>query len=68
MAACNWVVVALNFLTGEGVDYYSDNCNEKDLGVLISDFFESNGNDESDGSDCESPDESARNNINEGAK
>ena len=66
MAACNRVVAALNFLTGEGVDYYPDNCNEKDIGALISDYFKSNGNDESDGSDCESLDESARNS--EGAK
>ena len=65
MAACR-VVAALNFLTGEGVDYYSNNCNEKDIGALISDYFESNGNDESDGSDCKSSDESAHNY--EGAK
>ena len=67
MAACNRVVAALNFLTGEGIDYYPDNCNEKDIGiypdncnkkdigVLISNYFE-NGNDEE--SDCESADES----------
>ena len=66
MAARNRVVAALNFLTGEGVDYYPDNCNEKDIGALISDYFESNGSDESDGSDCESLDESTRNS--EGAK
>ena len=60
MAARNRVVAALNFLTGEGVDYYPDNCNEKNIGALISDYFESNG------SDCESLDESARNS--EGAK
>ena len=66
MAARNRVVAALNFLTGEGVDYYSYNCNKNDIGALISDYFKSNGNDESDGSDCESPDESACNN--EGAK
>ena len=66
MAAHNRVVAALNFLTGKGVDYYPNNCNKKDIGALISDYFESNGNDESDGSDCESSDESAHNN--EGAK
>lgn len=63
MAACNRVVAALNFLTGEGIDYYPDNCNEKDIGALISDYFE-NGND--DESDCESADESSH--RNEGAK
>ena len=56
MAARNRVVAALNFLTSEGVDYFPDNCNEKDIGVLISDYFESNRNDESDGSDCKSLD------------
>ena len=39
---------------------------EKDIGALISDYFESNRNDESNGNDCKSPDESAHNN--EGAK
>lgn len=65
MAACNRVVAALNFLTGEGIDYYPDDCNEKDIGALISDYFDRDGNDESDGSDCESTDES--NHKNEGA-
>ena len=66
MAARNRAVAALNFLTGKGVDYYPGNCNEKDIGVLILEYFKSNGNDESDGSDCKSTDESARNK--EGAK
>ena len=65
MAARNQVVAALNFITGEGVDYYPDNCNEKDIRALISDYFE-NGNDECDESDCKSADES--NHRNEGAK
>ena len=66
MAARNRVLTALIFLTGEGVDFYPDNCNEKENGALISEYFESNGNDESDESDCKSPDESDRNN--EGGK
>ena len=65
MAARNRVVAALNFITGEGVDYYPDNCNEKDIGVLISDYFE-HGNDDCDEIDCESADES--NHRNEGGK
>ena len=65
MAARNRVVAVLNFITGEGVDYYPDNCNEKDIGALISDYFE-NVNDDCDESDCESADES--NHRNEGAK
>ena len=63
MAACNRVVATLNFLTGEGIHYYPDNCNEKDIGALISHYFE-NGND--DASDCKSTDESSH--RNEGAK
>ena len=62
MAACNQVVAALNFLTGKGVDYYPNNYNEKDVWALISNYFESKGNDESSRSDCKSPDEGARNN------
>ena len=65
MAARNGIVAALNFITGEGVEYYLDNCNEKDIGALISDYFE-NGNDDCDESDCERADES--NHRNEGAK
>ena len=66
MATCNRVVPVLNFLTSKEVDYYPDNCNNKDIEVLISYYFESNVNDERDGSDCESTGESAR--SNEGAK
>ena len=66
MAAHKWLVVALNFLTGEGVGYYPDNCNDKDIGALISDYIKSNGNDENNRSDCQSTDEGACNN--EGAK
>ena len=62
MAAHYQVVAALNVITDKGVDYYPNNCNEKDVGALISNYFESNGNDESDRSDCKSPDEGARNN------
>ena len=53
IAARNRVVAPLNFLTGKGVDYYPNNCNKKGIGALISNYFESNGNDESDGSDWE---------------
>ena len=61
MATCNRVVAALNFLTGEGVDYYPDNCNDKSIEALISDYFDGNANEDSGGSDSEeSPDESGR--------
>ena len=62
MAASNRVVAALNALTGEGVDYYPNNCNDKDIEALISDYFESNGNDETNGGDCKSTDQGTRNN------
>ena len=63
MAACNQVVAALNFLTGEGIDYYPDNCNKKDVGALIGNCFENRSDEESD---CKSADESSH--RNEGAK
>ena len=44
MAAFNRVVAALNF----GIDYYPDDCNEKDIGALISDYFDRDGNDASE--------------------
>ena len=63
MATCNRVVAALNFLTGKGVDYYPDNCNDKSIEALISDYFDGNGNEDSGGSDSEvSPDESGHKN------
>ena len=37
MAACNRIVIALNFLTGEGIDYYPDNCDDKSIETLIFD-------------------------------
>ena len=37
MAACNRIVAALNFLTGEGIDYYPDNCDDKSIEALIFD-------------------------------
>ena len=61
MATRNRAVVALNFLTGKGMDYYPDKCSHKDIGVLISNYFERNKNDESDRSDCENTGERARN-------
>ena len=52
------VLSALNFLTGEGVNYYPDGCDGSALEVLISDYF-------NDGpSDDESEDE--RDHKNEG--
>ena len=63
MAARNRVVAALNFITGEGVDYYPDNFNEKDIGALSSDYFQ-HGNDDCDENDCESTDESNHRKIN----
>ena len=60
MATCNRVVAALNFLTGEGIDYYLD---DKIIKALISDYFDGNGNEDGGGSDFEeSSDESDRKN------
>ena len=57
MATCKRVVAALNFLTGEGIVYYPDNCNNKSIEVLISDHFDGNRNEDGGGSDSEeSPD------------
>ena len=61
MAARNRAVVALNFLTGKGMDYYPDKCSHKDIGVLISNYFERNRNDESDRSDYKNTGESTHN-------
>ena len=50
MATCNRVVAALNFLTGEasgeGIDYYHDNCDDKSIQALISDYFDGNRNED----------------------
>ena len=63
MATCEKVAAALNFLTGEGVEYSPDSCDDKSIEALISDYFDGSGNDEGSGSDSEeSLDESDRNN------
>ena len=61
MAARNRAVIALNFLTGMGMDYHPDKCSHKDIGVLISNYFERNGNDESYRSHYKDTGESTRN-------
>ena len=51
------VLTALNFLAGEGVDYYQSDCNDSAIEVFINDYFNdgsastSKSDDESDHSD-----------------
>ena len=33
------VISALNFLTGEGIDYYPNGCNDNAIEALINDYF-----------------------------
>ena len=49
------VITALNFLAGEGIDYYPSGCNDSAIEALINDYFNdgsASGND--DTSDDES--------------
>ena len=47
------VVAALNFLTGEGIDYHPDGCDQETL-MLINDYFSApKSNEESGSSDSE---------------
>ena len=63
MATRDRVAAALNFLTGEGVEYSPDSCDDKSIEALILDYFDGSGNDEGSGSNSEeSLDESDRNN------
>ena len=54
MADCqDRVVAALNFLTGEGIDYYPNGCDQEML-ALITDYFSTpKSNEESGSSDSE---------------
>ena len=44
------VLSALNFLTGEGVNYYPDNCDRKEIEALITDYFNEDPSDDDDSS------------------
>ena len=49
------VISALNFLTGEGIDYYPNGCNDNAIEALINDYFNDGS---ASGSDDTSDDES----------
>ena len=47
------VLSALNFLTGESVNYYPDNCDENEIKALITDYFNEGPSDDDDsGEEC----------------
>jgi len=48
MAARDRVLTALNFLAGEGIDYYPSGCNDNAIEALINDYFNDGSNDTSD--------------------
>ena len=63
MATRNRVAAALNFLTGEGIEYCPDTCDDKSIEAFILDYFDGSGNDDGIGSDSEdSQNESDSNN------
>ena len=45
------VLSALNFLTGEDVNYYPDNCGGKEFEALIADYFSSASPDDDESSE-----------------
>ena len=48
------VVAALNFLTGEGIAYHLDGCDQSAIDALINDYFTApSANEESNSSDSE---------------
>ena len=47
------VVAVLNFLTGEGIDYHPDGCNQKTLAFIKDYFSASKSNEESVSLDSE---------------
>ena len=47
------VVAALNFLTGEGIDYCPDGCEQDTLALITNYFSELSANEESESSDSE---------------
>jgi len=51
MAARDRVLTALNFLAGEGIDYYPSGCNDNAIEALINDGSNDTSDDESDHSD-----------------
>jgi len=46
MASRDRVLSALNFITGEGVNYYCDGVDGNDVEALISDYFDAPTDDE----------------------
>ena len=48
MSSTERVLSALNFLTGEGVNYYPDGCDGSAIEALITDYFNEGPDDDSD--------------------
>ena len=48
MSSTERVLSALNFLTGEGVNYYHDGCDGSAIEALIADYFNEGPDDDSD--------------------
>lgn len=47
------VLSALNFLTGEGVNYYPDGCDGRAIEALISDYFHDGPSDDESDDECD---------------
>lgn len=50
------VISALNFLSGEGIDYYPSGCNDNAIEALINDYFNdgsASGNDDTSDDDSD---------------
>ena len=50
------VISALNFLSGEGIDYYPSGCNDNAIAALINDYFNdgsTSGNDDTSDDDSD---------------
>ena len=45
------VLSALNFLTGEGVNYYPNHCDSNEVEALITDYFNDGPSDDDDSDD-----------------
>ena len=50
------VISTLNFLTGEGIDYYPNGCNDSVIKALINDYFNdgsASGSDDTSDDECD---------------
>ena len=49
MSSAEWVLSALNFLIGEGVNHYPDGCDGSVIKALITDYFNEGQSDDESG-------------------